>query len=57
MNEIGIVIERQSDNEGGNDEPKRIPFWRVIHALESNETAQPPLAGASVNCNVRIEVI
>ena len=36
MNEIGIVIERQSDDEGGNYEPKRIPFWRAIHPLESN---------------------
>ena len=23
-------------SEGGNDGPKRIPFWRAIHALESN---------------------
>jgi len=38
MNEIGIVIERQSDEERGNDEPKRIPFWRAIHALEFNES-------------------
>jgi hypothetical protein len=36
MNEVGIVIERQSDDEGRNDGPKRTPFWRVIHALECN---------------------
>jgi hypothetical protein len=43
MNKIGIVIERQSNNEGGNDERKRIRFWRAIHAFESNDTQdQPP---------------
>src|SRR5437762_13858098 len=31
MNEIGIVIERQSNEEQGSYKPKRIPFWRVIH--------------------------
>jgi hypothetical protein len=38
MNEIGIVIERQSNDEGGNDEPKRISFWGAIHVSESNES-------------------
>jgi hypothetical protein len=45
MNEVGIVIERQSNDEGGNDEPKRIPFWRAIHALGSNVSGQPSAVG------------
>ena len=31
MNEIGIVIERQSDEERGSYKPKGISFWRVTH--------------------------
>jgi hypothetical protein len=38
MNEIGILIERQSNDEGSNNDPKRIPFWRAIHALEFYES-------------------